>query len=179
MGRGLGACELMDGGQGGGEGTGEEGQLTGEGRVGSLPPPLPSCLSLLRLPASDTPGPGPLRHGCFRKGRQEVHTAHKKAEAWTNQKPKKKKKKTQNKPIETGVRAGARRPRGDWYGWFPPAVSSAHSRVTVPLLAVLPPPVDPPLSWALPLTPHSAPPEPALGAQTCWARPGPARVPAP
>lgn len=30
-------------------------------------------------------------------------------------------------------------PRGDWYGWFPPAVSSAHSRVTVPLLSVLPP----------------------------------------
>lgn len=46
--------------------------------------------------------------------------------------------------------------------------------VTVPLLAVLPP-VDPPLPWALPLTPHSAPPEPALGTQTCWVRPGPAR----
>lgn len=30
-------------------------------------------------------------------------------------------------------------PCGDWYGWFPPAVSSALSRVTVPLLSVLPP----------------------------------------
>lgn len=38
-----------------------------EGQVGSLPPLL-SCLSLLRRPASDTPGPGhrSLRPDCFR-----------------------------------------------------------------------------------------------------------------
>lgn len=33
-------------------------------------------------------------------------------------------------------------------------------------------PVDPPLPRVLPFAPHSAPPEPALGAQT-WVRPGP------
>lgn len=34
-------------------------------------------------------------------------------------------------------------------------------------------PRRPTLPWALPLAPHSAPPEPALGAQPCWVRPGP------
>lgn len=90
---GLGICGLMNvlvttWGTEGGAWTGEEGQLAGEGQ-GSPLPPLP------RRPASDTPGPGhpSRRPGRFKKfGKQEAHTAQKKAEAWVGKKNKPKKK---------------------------------------------------------------------------------------